>query len=94
MGCWADAQPGQGSPNFYWATSADFAHWEDVRVIYTPPPMAHTQFFLYPALLDPDAPSRGDQNYMTIGQNAVLTFVQVTNNFYARPFLGPPLKNT
>lgn len=94
MGCWADAQPGQGSPSFYWATSADFAHWEDVRVIYTPPPMAHTQFFLYPALLDPDAPSRGDQNYMTIGQNAVLTFVQVTNNFYARTIDYPSVSDS
>ena len=45
---------------------------------------------LYPALLDADAPSRGDHNYMTIGASATLTFVAVRNNFYAdgRQILG------
>ena len=52
--------------------------------------MPHTQFFLYPAFLDPSAPERGDNNYATIGATATLTFVQVTNNFYTegRNLLG------
>ena len=91
LGCWADAQPGQGSGNsFLWATSVDFAHWSQPAVLFTPPAMPRTQFYLYPALLDADAPSRGDHNYMTIGASATLTFVAVRDNFYTdgRQILG------
>ena len=92
LGCWADAQPGQGnsSKTFYWTTSSDFVHWSTPRPLFVPPVPPATQFYLYPALLDADAPSRGDNNYMTIGKNATLTYVRVTDNFYTegRQLLG------
>ena len=85
LGCWADAQPGQGSGNtFYWTTSADFAHWSTPQPLFVPPHQPNTQFYLYPAFLDATAPQRGDSNYATIGQNATLTFVRVTSNFYTQ----------
>jgi hypothetical protein len=90
LSCWHDAQPGPNDPNFYWSTSSDFVHWSTPELLYMPPVLPHTQFYLYPALLDPSAPSRGDPNYATIGETATLTFVRVTSNFYTegRQLLG------
>lgn len=82
LGCWPDAQPGPIDNTFYWSTSADFAHWSTPRPLFTPAASPGTQFYLYPALLDADAPSRGDQSYATIGRTATLTYVRVTDNFY------------
>ena len=82
LSCWHDAQPGPNDPRFYWATSVDFVHWAPAQVLFTPPSLPNTQFYLYPALLDPDAPARGDLNFNSIGDRAVLTYVRVTNNFY------------
>lgn len=83
LGCWADAQPGQGDGfRFLWSTSADFVHWTAPRVLFEPPRPPNTQFFLYPAFLDADAPARGDHNYATIGETATLTYVAVRSNFY------------
>lgn len=90
LSCWHDAQPGPNDPHFYWATSTDFVNWSEPRVLFTPPSPPGTQFFLYPALLDADAPARGDTNYATIGRTATLTYVRVTDNFYTegRQLLG------
>ena len=90
ISCWPDAQPVADDPNFYWTTSTDFVHWEPARVLFTPPKPPHTQFFLYPALLDPDAPLRGDHNFNTIGETAVLSYVRVTDNAFTqgRQMLG------
>ena len=82
LGCWPDAQPGPINNTIFWTTSTDFAHWTPPQPLFTPPALPHTQFYLYPSLLDADAPSRGDQNYASIGQTATLTFVRVTSNFY------------
>jgi len=90
LGCWPDAQPGPIDNTFLWTTSADFVHWSVPAPLFTPPGALHTQFYLYPALLDAGAPARGDVNYMTIGETATLTFVAVRNNFYTegRQLLG------
>ena len=90
LGCWADAQPVPFSNTFLWTTSPDFAHWAVPVPLFTPPSMPSTQFYLYPALLDANAPARGDNNFMTIGETATLTFVAVRNNFYTegRQLLG------
>lgn len=90
LSCWHDAQPGPNDPRFFWATSPDFVHWSVPQVLYDPPAEPHTQFYLYPALLDAGAPARGDAKYATLGQTATLTFVRVTDNFYTegRQVLG------
>jgi hypothetical protein len=90
LGCWPDAQPGPVDNTFYWATSADFVHWSVPVPLFTPPRQPNTQFYLYPALLDADAPARGDVNYATLGATATLTYVRVTDNFYTegRQLLG------
>jgi hypothetical protein len=82
ISCWHDAQPGPNDPNFYWTTSVDFVHWSPAQVLFRPPSPPGTQFYLYPALLDAEAPGRGDYNYATIGQNATLTYVRVTSSLY------------
>lgn len=90
LGCWPDAQPGPVNNTFFWATSTDFAHWSAPQPLFLPPSPPRTQFYLYPALLDADAPARGDNNYMTIGETATLTYVAVRDNFYTdgRQLLG------
>jgi hypothetical protein len=65
-------------------------HWSVPVPLFTPPRQPNTQFYLYPALLDADAPLRGDVNYATLGATATLTYVRVTDNFYTegRQLLG------
>lgn len=82
LSCWHDAQPGPNDPSFYWSRSSDFVHWTTPQVLFTPPSDPNTQFYLYPALLDAEAPGRGDMNYATIGTSATLTYVRVTSNFF------------
>ena len=90
LNCWPDAEPGPINNTMWWTTSADFVHWSDPKPLFTPPIVPRTQFYLYPALLDADAPSRGDHNFQTIGQAATLTYVRVADNFYTdgRQILG------
>jgi hypothetical protein len=73
---------GDSSAAFYYSTSADMVHWDAVQLLYTPPVPADVNFYSYPALMDPAAPSRGDRNYETIGKTATLFFVSVTHDFY------------
>ena len=66
----------------FFSTSIDMVHWEQPLVLYTPPPATAVQFYSYPKLIDPSAPARGDRNFETIGRDATLTYVTVTDNFF------------
>ena len=44
--------------------------------------VGQVHFYSYPKLMDPEAPSRGDINFETIGQDAAFFFVSVMHNFY------------
>lgn len=66
----------------YFSTSVDMVHWERPQILYTPPAAADIQFYSYPKLIDADAPARGDRNFETIGREATVTFVTVTDNFF------------
>ena len=69
----------------YYSTSPDFVRWAPMQLLLHPAlePAWHTNMLTYPALIDPTAPAeRGDVNFNTIGQTAVLTYVVRTQNFW------------
>jgi hypothetical protein len=55
------------------SVSDDLISWSALRPLYSPQPYADW-WVNYPTLLDPSAPARGDLNFETIGQTAVLYF--------------------
>jgi hypothetical protein len=57
-------------------------HWGAMRLLAQPDAPPHTNMITYPAMLDPLAPGRGDANFATIGQNATLTYVRRTTDFW------------
>jgi hypothetical protein len=65
-------------------TSADMVHWEPLSLLLQPevPPFGGQDMITYPTLLDASAPSRGDASYASIGQNATLTYVINSRNFW------------
>jgi hypothetical protein len=90
INCNAIALPLPMNRTIYYSTSPDMNNWAPMRVLLEPEVLPHTGFISYPALLDPSAPSRGDNTYGTIGENATLTYVRNTANFFTwgRQLLG------
>ena len=82
ISCWPIAEPLPGNYSIYWSSSPDMIHWDGMRLLIQPDAPAHTNMITYPAFLDPDASARGDYNFASIGQNATLTYVRRTVNFY------------
>lgn len=82
LSCWPIVEPMASNYTTYWSTSDDMIHWDGMRVLLQPDAPPHTNMITYPALVDSNAPARGDLNYATIGQTATLTYVRRTVNFF------------
>ena len=82
LSCWPIAEPMRSNYTLYWSTSPDMIHWDAMRLLVQPDAPPHTNMITYPAFLDAQAPGRGDRNFATIGQNATLTYVRRTVDFW------------
>ena len=73
--------------SFQWATSDDLITWSDPQVIdiYHNMPANVSKMVSamnYPTFMDPKAPSMGDKNYYTIGQNPYLYWASIGHSPY------------
>ena len=72
----------------WFTTSADFVHWDPLALLLDPrgppevPQYGGADMITYPTLLDVDSPSKGDFSYSRIGQNATLTYIVNSENFW------------
>ena len=69
-------------------TSTDMIHWDPLTLLLDPqgppevPQYGGADMITYPTLLDVDSPSKGDFSYNQIGQQATLTYIVNSENFW------------
>jgi hypothetical protein len=82
LNCWPIAESRPANYSIYVSTSKDMVNWDGMRLLLEPDAPPHTNMITYPSLLDASAPARGDGSFVTIGQNATLTYARRTVNFW------------